>query len=132
MVVARRGDLARGNDEVAVDETEVELGREPALPLDRVRADVGAREDGRRADLARGAHGLGDDLAATHVERTAEPAERGVEIGKRLGEERASAGGRAEARAADAVVEHEERQHASRPPRPPPREPGCRARAGRG
>ena len=111
VVVAGRGDLARGNDVVAVDEAEVELGREPALPRDRVRADVGAREDGGRADRARRPHRLGHDLAPAHVERAAEPAERRVEVGERLLEERATAGGRAEARAADAVVDDEERQH---------------------
>ena len=73
VVVAGRGDLSRGNDVVAVDETEVELGREPALPRDRVRADVGAREDGGRADRARRPHRLGDDLAAAHLECAAEP-----------------------------------------------------------
>ena len=111
VVVAGRGDLTRGDDVVAVDETEVELGREPALPLDRVRADVGAREDGGRADLARSLHGLGDDLAATHLERAAKPAERCVEIGERLLEERAPPRRRSRSACRDAVVEHEERQH---------------------
>ena len=111
MVVARRGDLSRRDDEVAVDEPEVELGREPPLPLDGVRADVGAREDGRGSHLARGPHRLGHHVAAAHVERGAEPAERGVEIGERLEEERATARGGTVARAADPVVEHEQGQH---------------------
>ena len=63
------------------------------------------------ADRPRGPNGLGHDLAAAHVERPAEPAERRVEVCERLAEKRAPAGGRAEARTADAVVEDEQRQH---------------------
>ena len=64
-----------------------------------------------RANLPRGPDGLGHDLAAADVERAAEPTERRVEVGERLAEKRTPAGRRAEARAADAVVEDEQRQH---------------------
>ena len=82
MVVPRWRHLAGGNHERAVDEAEVDLDGESLLTRDRIRTDVGAREDGRRPHLAGGAHRFGHDVAHPNVERRTERSQRRVEVGK--------------------------------------------------
>ena len=108
---ARRRDLARRDDEARVDEPEVEHLPEPSFALARVRAHVGAQEDGVGTDAPHRLHRLRDDLAPSDVERCPRLAQGRVEVDERLVEERAPVGRGAVARLADALVEHEERQH---------------------
>ena len=110
VVVADRGYLARGNDVVAVDEAKIELGCEPALTCDRVRADVSAREDGGRADRSR----RPTVSATTSPRRTSSaPPSRRRDASRSASDSwrKARRPGLTEARAADAVVDDEERQH---------------------
>ena len=108
---ARRRRPPRRDDEARVDEPQVEHLREPALPLARVRAHVGAQEDGLGADAPHRLHRLRNDLAAANVERGPGLPQRCVEVDERLGEERLTVRRGAITRLADALVEHEERQH---------------------
>ncbi len=134
LIVAAPGGchLPCGNDEAAVEEAEVDLGREPPLPLGGVRADVGAREDGGGPHGARGAHRLRNHVAPADVERPAKLAER-----RRRGRPATRRGKPADPRRHRTACSRSRRRARragarSRLPRAPRRAPGCRGRAGRG
>ncbi len=85
------------------------LAQPPLAPL-RVGAHVLSDEERVRARLAHDPHGLLDHLALAHEERAAATAQRVVEVGEGVEQERHAVGG-AEARQHRAV-EHEQRDDA--------------------